>query len=1385
MKKLFFLLLFLSAILRFPAIYGFEVPDIDVISNRQGLPSDKITAMCQDKRGFVWIATQEGLCRYDGYEIKNYKNLERSDSLIFGKNINCLLINNKQMLFIGTSDGLFIFDTFREVFTPFANNILSSSEINCLVEDGRSLWIGTNNGLNRYYYKTGDVSVYKHTYNDISHLQSREIRCLRKDLKGDIWISYKSKGFSRYDAGSNKFIHYPEVKKGLLVCEFSFDGNDIYVGTWGAGIYKIEGDPESGDVKYIKSNIEGLFSGIIYMITKDDQHGYYWIGMPKGLFIVDDLINPSYTQRISSGFASTELSNEEARYLFYDKTEQNIWIGTEGGGINRISLSPLFIHKYNMANVKRLFNSNTVTSIYDHGENLWIGVKSVGLVIYNKKNKEYSLYKEDPVLRNISADINSINVIVKLRSRNEIWLGSRYDGVWIVSLDDQETPVKVSRLSDVSSGSTSVWETSSIYEDNEGNVWIGGWDGLRLVSVNSQGKLTSEHISSARNRYSLPNSAITGITQASNGEVWIATADKGVYCVSMDSNSMELPVFTRVPIQVASMTHHKTSTIFCDAQSRIWVGIPGAGLALYDPEKGLFIRVSSLLSEIGTVYSVIESSKGSLWIGTNQGIYNYQDSIDEPKLFNFTYNDGLTENIFLHNSVCKGEDNTLYFGGYNGLSSLKLDKYSLKPNNRTPVITDIKVFDESILRDYSKSGSYTVYNEDGDIENVIIEAKDYGIRFEFSSLSFNNSYKNKYRYMLEGYDNQWLELSNGQHSVQYNNLPSGRYVFKLMATNDSGIWSNTIVSFDVVVKPPLYATVGAWCVYILLLIIVVIIIIKSVISKIRLHNSLMIAKIDKQKTEDLNNAKLQFFTNVSHELLTPLSIISYGIDDFKKSNPENLFIHKILKGNVERLMRLLEQILEFRKADTGNLQLKVSFGDIAHLINQIASESFLPLIDKKRLILNVECKPSQIYGWFDKDKIDKIIYNLLSNAFKYNVEHGTVDVQILANLGESKNEYSSVTIKVTNSGEVIDQKRLENLFIRFYDGEYRKFSTKGFGIGLALTKDLVQLHKGNISVSSSVEEGTCFTIELPLLKSMYDEKEISVSEDVNQSETDIVLSDSEHIYLDGEPILEESLKDEKPTVLLVEDDDELSVIMRSALSKLYKVISAANGVQGLSLARKYNPDIIISDIIMPVMNGYEMCSELKRDINISHIPVILLTAKVAVDDEVKGLDVGADAYMTKPTQVKLLYAQVNSLINNRKLVLEKFKQPDLNIDLSQVSTLDDQFLHKAISIVEENLDNTEFEIKEFLDKMNVTNSMLYRKLKSLTGLSPNEFIRNIRLKAAYRIIQEKAGRVSISEVAYMVGFNTPKYFAACFKKEFGYLPSQLLEQLEGENNESE
>ena len=524
---------------------------------------------------------------------------------------------------------------------------------------------------------------------------------------------------------------------------------------------------------------------------------------------------------------------------------------------------------------------------------------------------------------------------------------------------------------------------------------------------------------------------------------------------------------------------------------------------------------------------------------------------------------------------------------------------------------------------------------------------------------------------------------------------------------------------------------------------------------------------EKAKAEELNHAKLQFFTNITHELLTPLTIISATVDELKTQAPSHNDLYTVMNSNIQRLIRLLQQILEFRKAETGNLKLRVSPGDLAAFV-RTGTESFKPLVKKRKIHFSLLCDPESIVGYFDIDKLDKIMYNLLSNAAKYNKEDGFI--QVTLSYDEEDREF--VLLRVKDNGKGISREKQATLFKRFYEGDYRKFNTIGTGIGLSLTKDLVTLHGGTISVESEVDHGTEFIVRIPIERSYYDEEQID-DEVISLRQTAIDYEDT------PEDVIAEvqELATKANSILLVEDNEELLNLMTKLLGREYNVFTAENGKEGIIVLENEDVDLIVSDIMMPEMDGIEFCKYVKGHLEISHIPVILLTAKNKEEDRAEAYEIGADAFISKPFNLTVLHARIRNLLKYKARMAHDFKnQIVFEVKDLNYTSLDEDFIQRAINCVNNHLEDPNFDQAQFADEMLTSKSTLYKKLKSLAGLNTSSFIRNVRLKAACRIMEEKGINIRVSELAYAVGFNDPKYFSSCFKKEFGMLPSEYIER---------
>ena len=606
--------------------------------------------------------------------------------------------------------------------------------------------------------------------------------------------------------------------------------------------------------------------------------------------------------------------------------------------------------------------------------------------------------------------------------------------------------------------------------------------------------------------------------------------------------------------------------------------------------------------------------------------------------------------------------------------------------------------------------------------------------------------------------------------ISYNNLNTGVFVFEVKSCNENGVWSEPM-SMEITVLPPPWLTWWAYVIYILAAGIFGYIAFQTIRRRIILQNALKIEQIEHRKSEEVNQAKLKFFTNISHELFTPLSVMQCSIDSLQQDAQSDKQTLNIMKLNLKRLQRLLQQIMEFRKAESGNLKLKVSNNNIVAFVKELCEENFYPLLESKNITLNFQTESPVIMAYFDVDKLDKILYNLLSNALKYNYQDGVISVSVLENC---ENERRNVIIKVENTGDGIPENKLPLLFKRFYEGDYRKFKTKGTGIGLSLTKDLVELHQGEIAVQSILQGTTVFVVTIPADKENYAQEQLDEEPEVRK-EPEMKTEDS--LTTDITDIAEEVLEEEPIHLLLVEDDTDLLEVMAKVLGKQFKVSTANNGKAALEILRANEQiEIVITDYVMPVMNGIELCREIRQDETLNYLPIMMLTAKTQSEYYLEGYDAGADVYIAKPVEMAVLMAQIKVLIANRKLLVDKYRQKeDLDVQELGLSMLDREFLDKAISTVEEYLENSEFSNEMFCQMMTMTQSTLYRRLKSLTGLSPNEFIRDVRIKKACMLLQRPG--LQVAEIAYAVGFTDPKYFSLIFKKVKGMSPTKYQETL--------
>ena len=1335
------------------------------LSAPHSLPTNEVQKVYQDRDGFIWFATRNGLCQYNGYETTLYKSNLYSPDLLTTNSITCLVDDNNNNLWIGTSEGLNVMDKrtgeIKKYKAPsISNNVVSAL---CVTRDN-TLWVGTDNGLCRYVPEKDTFVVCGDEFGD-GRLRYVTIKSLLEDSDGDLWIGTWAQGLFRYSPSTDKVVVYPKINEQYSSHVIYEDSNkDIWVGSWGYGLFKLRNPKDMENVSYQSflhenGDDSSLSDNIVYDIAEDINTHTLWVGTRSGLSILR-LDESSSFINYKSGKSDYRIPSDEVNSIMRD-SQKNMWIGAIGGGVLMADTrQPAFaLHTLNFGD-EDIPVTSVRTLFADSDQNLWIGVGTYGLARREYVTGELKMYSHIPEFSGVK-DLPSLFAVVQRKKSGDIWFGMYNGGIYVYRKGE-----KVKHLTTKNSAFLTSDCVSALYEDYEGNCWVGtrGGIGVRL----SDGTDYRFETMNFNDSLSAGWIYVRDIVQDMDNSVWLATSNFGVIHITGDVRQPSTLKYENYSFHNRKLI---TNTVLCmhiDRFGRLWAGTEGGGLYLYNRSTGQFEEKTRTYSIPGDVIVSIEEDKsGNLWLGTVSGLVKlYVAAVgNDFSTRIYTSADGLQDN-FIVNSSCS-RDGELFFGGHKGYNSFFPDKMEIPSQETNFLITDIKIFNHSFKNlpvELQQKISPVMPTYTSKIE---LPYKYNNFSIEFAALTYKNPELNRYAYRLQNFDRDWQYTDADRRFAYYNNLPSGTYTFQLKATNENGEWSGYVREFTVVVLPPFWATWWAYLLYMVLVLVIGVLIYRTIKKRILLQNALRLREMEKAKAEELNHAKLQFFTNITHELLTPLTIISATVDELKTQAPSHNDLYTVMNSNIQRLIRLLQQILEFRKAETGNLKLRVSPGDLAAFV-RTGTESFKPLVKKRKIHFSLLCDPESIVGYFDIDKLDKIMYNLLSNAAKYNKEDGFI--QVTLSYDEEDREF--VLLRVKDNGKGISREKQATLFKRFYEGDYRKFNTIGTGIGLSLTKDLVTLHGGTISVESEVNHGTEFIVRIPIERSYYDEEQID-DEVISLRQTAIDYEDT------PEDVIAEvqELATKANSILLVEDNEELLNLMTKLLGREYNVFTAENGKEGIIVLENEDVDLIVSDIMMPEMDGIEFCKYVKGHLEISHIPVILLTAKNKEEDRAEAYEIGADAFISKPFNLTVLHARIRNLLKYKARMAHDFKnQIVFEVKDLNYTSLDEDFIQRAINCVNNHLEDPNFDQAQFADEMLTSKSTLYKKLKSLAGLNTSSFIRNVRLKAACRIMEEKGINIRVSELAYAVGFNDPKYFSSCFKKEFGMLPSEYIER---------
>ncbi len=1341
----------------FYSISLFSANDIyfSKIGIEQGLSQLSVQSIYQDELGTMWIATREGLNRYNGNSMDVFRPVP-NDSNSLGENLILGVCGDRNgHVFIHNQNGVNEFD----LRTSSMRNI-QRKNTDGIAYGTQNLWIAENNAL--YSYKDGKKELYCVVNESRSAIQ----RILQTSDQR-IFVGTFASGVFVIDQNKKIRLVVPDCSQVSHIYEDS--KKNIWISTWEKGLYKIERGGNLLNYRHVAFNSEKSLSSSFVRVVCEDNNGFLWIGTKKGL----DRLTPEtgvFKHYDSDGYNNRQLSNESVWALTKDN-QGTIWVGTYFGGVNYFNPDINFYSFHNLQNGVLLNKPFPIISsiIEDRNGNLFLCSEGNGLIYYNPNTKTYRIFKAEESNEN-SLTADNIKASYFDRDANELWLGTHLGGLCVLN-------TKTFRLTQYKTIKPE-WKQSNILSSIQpynGNLLVGTHEGLFLFDRKSK------QFSLFSGKLHKTVSFIQDAKTDKAGNLWIAGIN-GLYRYNFKTE--KISSFFYNANDSMSLSNDNVSRILVDSKNRLWIATSGGGVNLYNPKTNSFKRYDNMHAGLlnDFVSNMLESRFGYLIITTTKG-FSMLD-VENNKIHNFSTENGLPLNSLYCGGMFLTSKGELYLAGMNGMVSFNEENLSI-PHRR---------FNLNLVNLWINNKLVAPNDETNVLKNSLAFTKEIKLNhrqtmltIEFASNNYIPANQPVYRYKLEGFSDSWTELPQGITKLNFMNLGSGKYKLVVQAISPIDGVLITSTDLDIRIYPPFYLAWYAWLFYIALISIIVWRYIKFSRSRLLLETSLTYEKKEKEHLEEVNQSKLRFFTNISHEFRTPLTLIAGQVDMLlQMHNIQPSIYNRILniKRNTLNMSSLINELLEFRKSEQGHLNIKASEVDLVKFLYEIYL-SFAEYANYRQIKLHFDCKEEKLMVWIDPAQMQKVFYNLISNAFKFTPKDGTITISV--------NQVSDqIYVKITDSGIGIGGDALDKIFDRFYQAENGlqiSNMVPGTGIGLALTKNILELHSADIQVESQSNVGSCFTVILKKGHAHYKEDEIVEYEDADSNcMNQIHEIDNEFM----QEVISTQVKDDKPQykMLIVEDNDELRAMLKNIFEPIYTIYTAADGQEGLDKTIEHQPDIVLSDLMMPIMSGSEMCSKIKNNFSVCHIPVVLLTAQTAVEFNIEGLRLGADDYITKPFNVKALITRCNNLVNGRKLLQEKFsRQTDFTPRLIATNNLDREFLEKAQDVIEKHIDNSEFDVPFFSREMALGRTKLFSKIKGITGQTPNDFIITVKMKKAAALLNNNP-EYNISDITYMLGFSSPKYFAKCFKEQFGVSPStfrkteETAEEAEDEESES-
>lgn len=1328
----------------------------------EGLSCNYVVSMAQDKNGFLWFATEEGLNRFDGEQFFSYYKSRKN------------------------------------------TNSISSSELNCLLDDPKKpwLWIGTkNDGLNVYDYDTDTFKTFKHKDGDSHSIATNDITDLSASTDGNIWVTTYWKGVEYLNTETGIFTHYNhQTVKGMpdsqLWCVEDLGNGIIAVGHVRAGFTIIDTHNHTAhNYRHSPTESNSIASDEINSIFKD-RNGTIWVGTSNGIDIFDQ-VNQSFIHiaqqelnnhriyvssslpmeksglatemngiividankklysasqdypytTIKEGTTEYTLTGNSVRSILQDKYN-NVWVGLYGNGINFLTITrpPFSILSYDSKDtIYHLSEKSVMGLARDRDGNLWVGTDGDGINVFSADMKRIGHYPQEAG-RNV--------LVATTDSQGTLWFGSFNKGAFVKKPTGSFQKLALDNTIDI----------RCFYEDKKQQMWIGTSDGIYIVDTKTLQQ---------KQHFEVGNKFVRTICQDKQGRIWVGYFGNGIEVFT--PNMKKIQSFNSKDKGSRTLPSNSINQLYLDYRGQMWAA-SNEGAICIDTQKMTIKKIYDKSNGLNNehIRGMVEDKQHNLWMSTNMGI-SCMDS--KEHFYNYTNKDNVPQANFNDQSVLVAPDGTIYMGSSQGLCYFNPEYVRKKLKAPKVFITSL-----TIMRGIEKNDStLNLINK----QQVSLAHSENTFSLTFNVQNYAIERYVEYSYLLQGMQRDWITTTDGR--ITLHDIPAGKYKLQVRSRLHNQEWSEEIAELTITIRPPFWLSWWAKLIYVLLFIGATVASLRIYKRHLRLEYLLRAEKINHEQEVKLNEERLRFFTNITHELRTPLTLILGPLDDISHSGEINKHIkHKlaIIHQSAQRLNELITQILEFRKTETGNRQLKVTKGNIVDAVHEI-SLKYEELAQKPNVGFRFVAPENPIDTYYDQDVIRTIVDNLVSNAIKY-TDKGNIDISVERRRSQDKH---LIDITISDTGHGISKHALPHIFDRYYQ-ENGKHQASGTGIGLSLVKKLVALHEGEIIVESSLEEGTSFifTIDENNVyphaiheKTGPENNAPSLATELTQEDTD----EGSGMKLEKN----DEGNDKKPLLLIVEDNKEILNYIADSFAEEFDTLTANDGREGLATALDKTPDIIISDIMMPNMDGNKMCRMLKSDIRTSHIPIILLTAKDSLEAKEEGYDSGADSYITKPFTHSLLSSRIKNLLLQRKRSLQVINNSQTT-DLSEkkellresLNKLDQEFFDKMNKIIEENISG-DVDVNLLATKLATSTSTLYRKMKSMTGISTNEYIRKYKMQYAEHLLLE--GKYTISEISFMVGMNSIAYFRKCFKDEYGLIPSEYLKKLKSENEGNE